>query len=63
MKHCFAGLNAMCREAEPRTAEEIGCHPAEGVGSKRGWSQRRSKKMEQQTCMLCSSTGTAAAWV
>lgn len=47
MKHSLAGLNVMCKEAEPRTAEEVGCQPAEGVGSERGWSQRRSKKMEQ----------------
>ena len=32
MKHYFVGPNVMCKEAEPRTAEEVGCQPAEGGG-------------------------------
>ena len=41
MKHCYAGPNVMCKKAEPRTAEEAGCQPAEWVGGGKGLKSER----------------------
>lgn len=60
MKHCLAGVNVMCKKAEPRTADEVGGQPAEGGGG--GVARVREGVIKCNSKPVCFATPDTLYW-